>query len=113
RCCRRCLQGIRDFEQDEQSDHRGPLFHGGCCRPVLYRVNRQRSRCTGRFARDRDRCPARCTQLHGADPIFVQIIKTAGDYYDTVEGELSQDILADARELADEQFAFDEWNRQL
>ncbi|MCU4719558.1 lipoate--protein ligase family protein [Halapricum hydrolyticum] len=41
------------------------------------------------------------------------MIDATGEYYDTVEGGLSDDVIADARELADEQFTTDEWNRQL
>jgi len=41
------------------------------------------------------------------------IIEAAGDRYDTVEDELSEAVLTDARDLAAEQFATDAWNRKL
>lgn len=41
------------------------------------------------------------------------MIDTAADRYDVTEGDLSDEVLADARELADEQFDTDEWNKQL
>jgi len=41
------------------------------------------------------------------------IIEAAGDRYDTVEDELAEAVLTDARDLAAEQFATDAWNRQL
>ncbi|QCC51289.1 lipoate--protein ligase family protein [Halapricum salinum] len=41
------------------------------------------------------------------------MIEAVGDRYDTFEGELSAAVLADARELAAERFATDEWNRKL
>lgn len=45
--------------------------------------------------------------------VIEAMIEAAGDYYDTVESELSETALVEARELADEQFASDEWNRQF
>jgi len=45
--------------------------------------------------------------------VIETMIETAGEYYDVTEGQLSEDVLLEARELADEQFTTDEWNRQL
>ncbi|QSG07941.1 lipoate--protein ligase family protein [Halapricum desulfuricans] len=41
------------------------------------------------------------------------MIDAAADRYDVFEGELSEQVLTEARTLADEQFGTDEWNRQL
>lgn len=45
--------------------------------------------------------------------VIETMIETAGEHYEVAEGELSENTLADARNLADEQFATDGWNRQL
>jgi lipoate-protein ligase A len=44
----------------------------------------------------------------------VDALKTAaGDRYDISERALPSDVVADARTLAEDRFATDEWNRQL
>ena len=48
-----------------------------------------------------------------ADVAAPNRVDAVGDRYDTFEGDLSTAVLADARELAAERFATDEWNRKL